>query len=82
MAFGGLHTLYQGLEGVIGPPSTDLAAGMHREHCRSRDSQEAFEAPNYGTVTTSEIEYYFVCHPEEPEAIPLFRIVSEANTNA
>ena len=63
MKFGGLESYFRGLDGVIGQPATDLDAGIHREHARSRDSQQAFKAPNYGTRTTSEIEYYFVTDP-------------------
>ena len=63
MSFGGLHVFHRGLEGAVGPPHTDLEVGMEREHCKFRDSQMAFTATNYGTETTSEIEYNFVTEP-------------------
>lgn len=68
LEFGGLSTFYRGLEGCIGPPAPNLAAGMFREHCESEDSRRVFEAANYGTRTTAEVEYYFVCSPDEGEA--------------
>lgn len=52
MKFGELSQFYRGLEGVVGPPCTDLEMGMLREHTKCRDSQIMFEAPNYGTLTT------------------------------
>ena len=63
LKFGELKNFYSGLDGVVGPPATDLEMGMLREHTKCRDSQVMFEAPNYGTQTTSEIEYYFVTEP-------------------
>jgi hypothetical protein len=64
MSFGGLKTFYGGLEGVLGPPAADLDAGMQREHCKARDSQVQFEATNYGTRSTSEVEFAFVSEPQ------------------
>lgn len=40
MKFGELKNFYKGLEGVVGPPATDLETGMLREHTKSRDSQQ------------------------------------------
>ena len=37
---------------------------MRREHCRSKDSLTPFCAKNYGTETTSVIEWWFVADPE------------------
>ena len=37
---------------------------MEREHTRSDDSQQAFEATNYGTKTTSEIEVWSITYPK------------------
>ena len=36
---------------------------MHAEHCERRDSDTRFESHNYGTSTTSELEYHFVLEP-------------------
>ena len=47
MSYGGLDSFFRGLDGVIGQPATDLHAGIHREHAKSRDSQHMFEAKNY-----------------------------------
>ena len=63
MSYGDLSIFHRGLEGAVGPPHTDLETGVEREHCKARDSQSAFTATNYGTLTTSEIEYNFVTEP-------------------
>jgi hypothetical protein len=60
LAYGGLSKFYQGLEGVVGPPQPNLMEAMGREHCEQPDSREPFEVTNYGTTTTSELEWWFV----------------------
>ena len=62
--FGGLATYYGGLDGLIGAPQPNLRDAMNREHTKAADSQALFEAANYGTQTTPEIEYHFVLCPE------------------
>lgn len=62
--YGHLQSFYHGLEGLVGPPSPNLAEAMKREHATQRDSMEYFTVNNYGTCTTSKIEFYFVAEPE------------------
>ena len=71
MSYGGLDTFFGGLEGLIGAPNPKLRESMKRDHCDSIDSQAEFHAGNYGTTTTSEIEYYFVVDPKgHPHEFP------------
>ena len=58
-----------GLEGLIGAPQPNLREAMLREHTKAADSQLAFEAANYGTQTTPEIEFHFVLCPERGLAL-------------
>ena len=60
LAYGQLSSFFDGLEGIVGPPSVSLQEAIEREHCTSSDSTELFEAQNYGTKTCSCIEYHFV----------------------
>ena len=64
LAYGGIDTFFNGLEGLIGPPSPQLSEAMAREHCASVDSVAQFTTGNYGVTTTSEREYWFVVDPE------------------
>lgn len=64
MAFGGIGAFYQGLEGLVGSPSHSIDVGMEAEHCDSVDSKSPFVVDNYGTETTSHIEFMFVKAPE------------------
>eukprot|EP00966_Prymnesium_polylepis_P130648 3022120-Prymnesium_polylepis.2 len=68
MFFGAPEKYFAGLKGVVG----DIECGkierldtMESEHLRSADSDIPFEANNYGTKTTSAVEYAFVTHPEK-----------------
>ena len=65
LEFGGLTSFFRGLEGVVGPPASNLETGMFREHCKGPDVRVEFVATNYDTVTTSEIEWHFVVNPED-----------------
>ena len=65
LSFGGIDKFFGGLEGLIGPPSPQLAVAMEREHCGSVDSQAPFTTTNYGVTTTSQIEYNFVVDPDD-----------------
>ena len=47
----------------MGVPHINLPQGMFDEHCDSVDSDLEFVATNYGTHTTSKMEYYFVADP-------------------
>ena len=60
LAYGQLSSFFDGLEGIVGPPSVSLQEAIEREHCASSDSTDVFEAQNYGTKTCSCIEYHFV----------------------
>jgi NLR family CARD domain-containing protein 3 len=65
LSYGGIDTFFQGLEGLLGPPSSQLSTAMMREHCSSTDSLIEFTTANYGVTTTSRIEYHFVVDPEK-----------------
>ena len=65
LGYGDLSLYFQGLEGVVGPPSVSLSEAIEREHCAGPDSFDEFEAPNYGTQTMSCIEYHFVMNGED-----------------
>ena len=54
----GLQSFYAGLEGLVGPPQPYLLEGMRREHCKSEDSDIEFTTSNYGTKTSSKIEWW------------------------
>ena len=60
LAYGQLSSFFDGLEGIVGPPSVSLHEAIEREHCSSADSHDEFTATNYGTKTSSCIEYHFV----------------------
>ena len=60
LAYGELRSFFDGLEGIVGPPSVSLWEAIEREHCASSDSHDDFTAPNYGVRTSSCIEYHFV----------------------
>jgi hypothetical protein len=60
LTYGHMRSFFAGLEGLVGPPSVSLNEAIELEHCGSTDSHESFKAPNYGTETTSCIEYHFV----------------------
>jgi hypothetical protein len=63
LGLGHLSSFYGGLEAIVGPPDPKIDIGMEREHCVSADSTVTFTTPNYGIVTTSQIEYYYVVDP-------------------
>ncbi len=64
MSFGNLQTFFDGLGGLLGPPHPNLLEAMQDEHTDRIDSRSAFCASNYGTTSTSEIEWYFCADPE------------------
>lgn len=69
LAFSTDASLYwEGLNRVTGPPvdqmKDSIINAMIAEHLNSNDSDEFFEVGNYGTVTCSSIEWYFVTDPE------------------
>ena len=53
MAFGPQSEFSKGLEGLIGPPNSDLVKGMRGEHCERTDSTKPFTTSNYNIETTS-----------------------------
>ena len=56
----------RGLTGLVGPPANgDAQQVMYAEHSERPDSQEWFSVGNYGTTTTSEIEYAFIVDPTQ-----------------
>jgi len=64
LSYDGLSLFFKGLRGLVGPPQPNLAEALRREHCEGPDKRVEFTAANYGTTTTSPLEYYFVADPE------------------
>ena len=69
LAYGTLEVFFQGLEGMLGPPSMHVMEGMEREHCASADSDATFTTSN-GMKTTSRDEYEFVVRPLPGKGYP------------
>ena len=65
LSYGSAVNFHQGLEGVLGFPSSNVREAMEFEHCDEVDSKEFFQAKNYETWTTSKIEWNFVVNPTE-----------------
>eukprot|EP00966_Prymnesium_polylepis_P324387 7380439-Prymnesium_polylepis.1 len=63
LALSGSELFYGGLSGLVGKPQPNLAAAIRHEHCSSLDSADFFVAKNYGTKTSSRVEYWFVFDP-------------------
>ena len=59
------HSFYLGLEAFIGPPMLHLADAIKWEHCSAPDASMKLQAHNYGTETTSKIEWHFVVAPTD-----------------
>ena len=65
LKFGELSTFYKGLDVFLGPPNPNLREAMENEHCNASDSQIKFRVPNYHTLTTPRLEYWFVTDPSD-----------------
>ena len=65
LQYGDVSHFSMGLDGFLGPPNPLLRDSMAAEHCDSSDSGTPFKVKNYGTVTTPQLEYYFVVDPSE-----------------
>ena len=65
LTYGKLDVFYLGLDGFIGPPNPNLRQAMQQEHTEKRDSNEDLVPPNYGTLTTTKIEWWFAADPSE-----------------
>ena len=66
--YGTIDDFHAGLTGLLGaapPPPTELFAAIEAEHTAAADSDASFEVHNYGTVTTSRTELFFVADPSE-----------------
>ena len=63
---GPIEAFNAGIEKVVGMPHPKLREAMMEEHCHLSDSQEEFEAGNYGIKTTSLIEWYVTAKPPIP----------------
>ena len=63
LEFGNRDVFYRGLDGFLGPPNPNLDDTVRNEHCREEDAEIEFTVPNYKTVTTSKVEYWFVADP-------------------
>ncbi len=60
LVLGDLGTFFGGLKGLVGLPAGFELPMMRKEHTQRPDSHTTFEAPNYGTTTTSASEFAFV----------------------
>ena len=65
LTYGKLDVFYLGLDGFIGPPNPNLRQAMQQEHTEKRDSNEDLVPPNYGTPTTTKIEWWFAADLSE-----------------
>ena len=66
LSYGDMKDFQRGLSGLVGPPAEgDAGELMAKEHCERNDSQSSFTVGNYGTITSSEVEYHFVADPEK-----------------
>jgi len=73
LQYGTIGDFVMGLEGIVGKvPCEDpnaLGIEMEKEHCQNDNSRNIFEASNYGTKTTPEVEFYFVKEPNGAKAV-------------
>ena len=63
---------WEGLSRLVGPPNEGaqpLAIAIEEEHSKRADSDVAFTAHNYGTCTTSRIEWAFVHSPSSLKSL-------------
>ena len=62
-----------GLEKLVGESQQregmSLMDAMEADHCGRGDADLPFEARNYGTVTSSRVEWFFVARPGELDAL-------------
>lgn len=65
LTFGDASDFVGGLGKLVGEPMANRPRllGMREDHCSAADSTEDFEVSNYGTRTTSQIEWWFVVEP-------------------
>ena len=63
LGFQNISYFNAGLEALIGPPDSRIMDAMRAEYCSCADADDEFYAPNYGTTTTSRIEWHFVTNP-------------------
>jgi len=62
--FGDRNDFFGGLEKLVGPMDPiSVRARMTKEHTKGPDAKASFEVGNYGTVTTSTYEWWFVVEP-------------------
>ena len=57
---------WRGLNALVGEPDPSLALleAMETEHCAREDADAPFTARNYGTTTSSCVEWFFVVKPD------------------
>ena len=66
LKYGTLNDFRGGLHGLLGedmPARGDVLSAMEADHVQFADCDTTFEVYNYGTVTTSRFEFYFVVDP-------------------
>ena len=61
---------YKGLTSLIGPAGDDMDEAVCAEHCEEADSFVEFTTGNYGVLTTSATEYWFVVDPVGAASTP------------
>eukprot|EP00966_Prymnesium_polylepis_P240756 5567575-Prymnesium_polylepis.1 len=70
LSFGNLDVFFGGLPKMLGHPKPTIDKGLEDDHCRSSDSGDKFIVDNYGTETTSAIEYWCGGAQRNPNATP------------
>lgn len=60
LIMGGLQNFFGQLHGLVGVPQSLTAQALQQEHTERADAALEFTAGNYGTTTTSQVEYAFV----------------------
>jgi hypothetical protein len=64
LAYSDMNTFFGGLEAIVGAPLPYVRKAMAAEHTQQPDKHREFTAGNFGTTTTSAIEWAFVAEPE------------------
>jgi hypothetical protein len=82
LQYSGLDTFFGGLEKRIGAPNPKVAETMEDEHTQRADSDQPFRTGNYGTETTSRVEFAFVTEATPTALDRLGRTEWPAETDA
>ena len=71
LSYGGMSSFFGGLDSLVGQPASSLDDAVLAEHTRAQDSHAEFSTSNYSTVSTSEVEYWFVNDPSRQRLVIL-----------